>query len=92
VEYRLPPIALALGDSRYSTPIITPPQVAVLALGRTKWMPWVVEQENGTRGLAPRLIMPLSHSIDHRLLDGGQEVQFMQQVIGDLQNPARLLL
>lgn len=82
----------AMGGSRYSTPIITPPQVAVLALGRSKWMPWVVEQENGTRGLAPRLIMPLSHSIDHRLLDGGQEVQFMQQVISDLQNPARLLL
>ena len=82
----------AMGGSRYSTPIITPPQVAVLAIGKTKWMPWVIEQENGTRGLAPRLIMPLSHSIDHRLLDGGQEVQFMQQIIGDLQNPARLLL
>jgi pyruvate dehydrogenase E2 component (dihydrolipoamide acetyltransferase) len=81
----------AMGGSRYSTPIITPPQVAVLAIGRTRWMPWVTEQEN-QRGIAPRLIMPLSHSIDHRLLDGGQEVQFMQHVIGDLQNPARLLL
>lgn len=82
----------AMGGSRFSTPIITPPQVAVLAIGRTKWMPWVVEHENGTRGLAPRYIMPLSHSIDHRLLDGGQEVQFMQHIIADLQNPARLLL
>jgi pyruvate/2-oxoglutarate dehydrogenase complex dihydrolipoamide acyltransferase (E2) component len=81
----------AMGGSRYSTPIITPPQVAVLALGRMRWMPWVTENQNA-RGIAPRLIMPLSHSIDHRLLDGGQEVQFMQQVIGDLQNPARLLL
>lgn len=77
----------AMGGSRYSTPIITPPQVAVLALGRTKWMPWVVDGQ-----VVPRLIMPLSHSIDHRLLDGGQEVQFMQHIIGDLQNPARLLL
>jgi pyruvate dehydrogenase E2 component (dihydrolipoamide acetyltransferase) len=82
----------AMGGSRYSTPIITPGQAAVLAVGRTRWMPWVVEGDGGQRGLAPRLIMPLSHSIDHRLLDGGQEVQFMQQVIGDLQNPARLLL
>jgi len=82
----------AMGGSRYSTPIITPGQAAVLAIGRTRWMPWVIEHEGGQRGLAPRLIMPLSHSIDHRLLDGGQEVQFMQQVIGDLQNPARLLL
>jgi pyruvate/2-oxoglutarate dehydrogenase complex dihydrolipoamide acyltransferase (E2) component len=82
----------AMGGSRYSTPIITPGQAAVLAIGRSRWMPWVIEHENGQRGLAPRLIMPLSHSIDHRLLDGGQEVQFMQQVVGDLQNPARLLL
>jgi pyruvate dehydrogenase E2 component (dihydrolipoamide acetyltransferase) len=82
----------AMGGSRYSTPIITPGQAAVLAVGRTRWMPWVVEQENGSRGLAPRLIMPLSHSIDHRLLDGGHEIAFMQHIIADLQNPARLLL
>ena len=84
----------AMGGSRYSTPIVTPGQTAVLAVGRTRWMPWVIEQEppQGSRGLAPRLIMPLSHSIDHRLLDGGHEIAFMQHVIGDLQNPARLLL
>jgi pyruvate dehydrogenase E2 component (dihydrolipoamide acetyltransferase) len=82
----------AMGGSRYSTPIITPGQAAVLAIGRTRWMPWVVESESGSRGMSPRLIMPLSQSIDHRLLDGGHEIAFMQQVIGDLQNPARLLL
>jgi len=80
----------AMGGSRYSTPIITPGQAAVLAVGRTRWMPWVLDGE--PRAIAPRLIMPLSHSIDHRLLDGGQEIAFMQHVIGDLQNPARLLL
>lgn len=80
----------AMGGSRYSTPIITPPQVAVLALGRSRWMPWVMEGDQ--HAIAPRLILPLSHSIDHRLLDGGQEVQFMRHVIADLQNPARLLL
>jgi pyruvate dehydrogenase E2 component (dihydrolipoamide acetyltransferase) len=77
----------AMGGSRYSTPIITPGQAAVLAIGRSKMMPWVVDGQ-----LTPRLIMPLSHSIDHRMLDGGQEIAFLQQVIGDLQNPARLLL
>jgi len=85
----------AMGGSRYSTPIITPGQAAVLAIGRTRWMPWVLEGDahsNQQRGIAPRLIMPLSHSIDHRILDGGNEIAFMQQVIGDLQNPARLLL
>jgi pyruvate dehydrogenase E2 component (dihydrolipoamide acetyltransferase) len=77
----------AFGGSRYSTPIITPPQVAVLALGRTRWMPWIVDSE-----LKPRLIMPLSHSFDHRVTDGGPEVQFMQHIIADLENPGRMLL
>jgi pyruvate dehydrogenase E2 component (dihydrolipoamide acetyltransferase) len=77
----------AFGGSRNSTPIITPPQVAVLALGRTRMMPWVVDGE-----LKPRLIMPLSHSFDHRITDGGPEVQFMQHIIADLENPGRLLL
>lgn len=77
----------ALGGSRYSTPIIPPGQCAVLALGRTRPMPWVI---NGV--IEPRLIMPISHSFDHRIADGGNEVAFMQQVIGALENPARLLL
>jgi len=77
----------AMGGSRYSTPIITPPQVAVLAVGRTRMMPWVVEGE-----LVPRLIMPLSCSFDHRIIDGAQEIAFARQVIDDLENPARLLL
>jgi pyruvate dehydrogenase E2 component (dihydrolipoamide acetyltransferase) len=77
----------ALGGSRYSTPIIPPGQCAVLALGRTRQMPWVVDG-----AIQPRLIMPLSHSFDHRIADGGDEIAFMQQVIGSLESPARLLL
>lgn len=77
----------AVGGSRYSTPIITPPQVAVIATGRSRWMPWVVDGE-----IVPRFIMPLSHSFDHRIIDGGDEVMFMRQVRGDLEYPGRLLL
>ncbi len=77
----------ALGGSRYSTPIIPPGQCAVLALGRTRLIPWVV---NGS--IEPRLIMPVSHSFDHRIADGGDEIAFMKHVIGALENPARLLL
>ena len=77
----------AMGGSRYSTPIITPPQVAVLALGRTRKMPWVVNDE-----VAPRLILPLSHSMDHRLIDGAIEIAFMQHLIQDLEKPVRLML
>ncbi len=77
----------AVGGSRYSTPIVTPPQVAVLATGRTRWMPWVVGGE-----IAPRFIMPLSHSFDHRIIDGGEEINFMRTVIGELENPGRLVM
>ena len=76
----------AMGPTRYSTPIITPPQVAVLAVGRSQRQPWVVDGE-----VVPRLIMPLSHSMDHRVIDGAVEIAFMQHVIQDLEKPVRLM-
>jgi pyruvate/2-oxoglutarate dehydrogenase complex dihydrolipoamide acyltransferase (E2) component len=42
--------------------------------------------------VVPRFIMPFSHSMDHRIIDGAQEMAFMRQVIGDLEHPARLML
>jgi pyruvate dehydrogenase E2 component (dihydrolipoamide acetyltransferase) len=77
----------AMGGSRYATPIINLPQVAVLAVGRSRLMPWVVDG-----AITPRLIMPLSHSMDHRLIDGAIEIAFMRHVIGDLENPGRFLI
>ncbi|MEE2906399.1 MAG: dihydrolipoamide acetyltransferase family protein [Planctomycetota bacterium] len=77
----------AMGRTRYSTPIITPGQVACLAVGRARKMPWVVEDE-----IVARMILPLSHSMDHRLVDGGREVPFIGHVIDDLENPMRFML
>ncbi len=77
----------AVGGSRYSIPIINPPQAAILALGRTRWQPWVVEGN-----VVPRFILPLSMSFDHRLTDGADEIRFMQTIIGLLENPAGLVL
>ncbi len=76
----------AMGGSRYSTPIINYPQSAILALGRSRWQPSVVEQQ-----VVPRLILPLSLSFDHRLIDGAQSIKFMQEIIGSLESPAQLL-
>ncbi|MCZ6446179.1 MAG: dihydrolipoamide acetyltransferase family protein [Planctomycetota bacterium] len=76
----------AMGGSRYSTPIINYPQSAILALGRSRWQPSVVEQQ-----VVPRLILPLSLSFDHRLIDGAQSIAFMQEIIGSLESPAQLL-
>ncbi|MCH8005891.1 MAG: 2-oxo acid dehydrogenase subunit E2 [Planctomycetes bacterium] len=75
----------AMGGSRYSTPIINHPQSAVLSLGRTRLQPWVVKGK-----IVPRSILPLSLSFDHRLIDGANEVVFMQAIIGLLQDPAEL--
>jgi pyruvate dehydrogenase E2 component (dihydrolipoamide acetyltransferase) len=77
----------AMGRTRYSTPIIMPGTVACLALGRARRLPWVVGDE-----VVPRLIMPLSHSMDHRLVDGGREIPFIEHVIDDLEHPMRFAL
>ncbi|MCH2138283.1 MAG: 2-oxo acid dehydrogenase subunit E2 [Phycisphaerales bacterium] len=77
----------AMGRTRYSTPIITPGQVACLAVGRARKMPWVVGD-----AIEPRLILPLSHSMDHRLVDGGREIPFIEHVMDDLEHPMRFAL
>jgi pyruvate dehydrogenase E2 component (dihydrolipoamide acetyltransferase) len=53
------------------TPIINPPEVAILGVARSKCQPvW-----NGKKFL-PRLILPLSLSYDHRVIDGATGVRF----------------
>jgi pyruvate dehydrogenase E2 component (dihydrolipoamide acetyltransferase) len=71
----------------YSTPIINWPEVAILLLGRSRKMPVVYEDR-----VEPRLMMPLSLSYDHRLIDGAMAARFLNEVIGYLESPGRLLL
>jgi len=71
----------------YSTPIINWPEVAILLLGRSRKMPVVHEDK-----IEPRLMMPLSLSYDHRIVDGAMAARFLNEVIGYLQSPGRLLL
>ncbi len=72
---------------QYSTPIINYPEVALLLLGRSRWMP-VVREGN----VQTRLMMPLSLSYDHRLVDGAAAARFLNEVIDLLQSPGMLLL
>ena len=76
----------AIGGT-YSTPIINHPEVAVLLLGRSRKLPIVIEDE-----IKIRLMMPLSLSYDHRLVDGAVAARFLNEVKGYLQVPGRLLL
>lgn len=71
----------------YSTPIINWPEVAILLLGRSRKMPVVHEDR-----VEPRLMMPLSLSYDHRIIDGAMAARFLNEVIGYLESPGRLLL
>ncbi len=76
----------AIGGT-YSTPIINTPEVAILLVGRSRKMPIVVDDE-----VQIRLMMPLSLSYDHRLVDGGAAARFLNDVIDYLKAPGRLLL
>ena len=76
----------AIGGT-YSTPIINTPETAILLVGRSRKMPVVVDDK-----VEIRLMMPLSLSYDHRLIDGGAAARFLNEVIGYLEAPSRLLL
>jgi pyruvate dehydrogenase E2 component (dihydrolipoamide acetyltransferase) len=73
---------------QYSTPIINVPEVAILLAGRSRKLPVVMPDDT----IAPRLMMPLSISYDHRLVDGAAAARFLNDVIGYLEAPSRLLL
>ncbi len=73
---------------QYSTPIVNVPEVAILLVGRSRKLPVVMPDDS----IKPRLMMPLSLSYDHRLVDGGTAARFLNDVIGYLQAPSRLLL
>ncbi|MBX3422836.1 MAG: 2-oxo acid dehydrogenase subunit E2 [Pirellulaceae bacterium] len=77
----------AIGGT-YSTPIVNVPEVAILLVGRTRRLPVVMDDNL----IKPRQMMPLSLSYDHRLVDGGAATRFLNDVIGLLEAPSRLLL
>ena len=77
----------AIGGT-YSTPIINHPEVGVLLLGRSRRLPIVAADDS----IQVRLMMPLSLSYDHRLVDGAVAARFLNEVKNYLQVPGRLLL
>jgi len=73
--------------SMLSTPIINPPQSAILGVHATKDRPVV---ENGQIVIRPMNYLALSY--DHRIIDGREAVLFLAAVKDALEDPARLLL
>ncbi len=69
------------------TPIVNVPEVAILGVTRARMAPvW-----NG-ESFAPRLMLPLDLSYDHRVVDGAQAARFMSFLVGVLGDVRRLLL
>jgi pyruvate dehydrogenase E2 component (dihydrolipoamide acetyltransferase) len=69
------------------TPIVNAPEVAILGVTRAKMQPvW-----NG-KEFAPRLMLPLDLTYDHRVIDGAEGARFMAAVKQNLSDIRRLLL
>ena len=69
-----------------STPVITPPQVAIIAVNKMQELPVIEDGE-----LVAKKKMNLSLSCDHRVVDGWDAASFLQHLRGFIENPIRLL-
>ncbi|MFQ5729411.1 MAG: dihydrolipoyllysine-residue succinyltransferase, partial [Waddliaceae bacterium] len=73
--------------SLLSTPILNPPQRAILGMHKIEKRPVVVDDE-----IVVRPMMYLALSYDHRIIDGKEAVSFLVHMKNCLEDPARLLL
>jgi pyruvate dehydrogenase E2 component (dihydrolipoamide acetyltransferase) len=71
----------------YFSPIVNWPQVAILGVGRAEHHAVFAEGQ-----FQPRLMMPLSISYDHRLIDGADAARFLRWLAEALEQPLLLLL
>lgn len=69
------------------TPILSPGQTAILAMGRILDRPWVVDG-----AVVPRPVMQLSLSFDHRVIDGAVGSRVLREVADFLTDPALALV
>lgn len=69
------------------TPIINPPQSAILGMHATKKKPWVIDGQ-----VVVRDIMAVALTYDHRLIDGKDAVTFLVKVKNLIEDPTRMVL
>ena len=75
-----------IGGSSFS-PIINPPEVAILGVSKSEWRP-IYDSEK--KNLIPRYILPLSLSYDHRVVDGALGATFTKRLTEVLKDPKPL--
>jgi len=76
--------------SLMSTPILNPPQSAILGMHAIKSR--AVEHPAGSGQVAIRPMMYLALSYDHRIIDGAEAVQFLVKIKQAIEDPQRLML
>jgi pyruvate dehydrogenase E2 component (dihydrolipoamide acetyltransferase) len=69
------------------TPIVYPPQVAILGVARARREPVYVDGD-----FEPRLMLPLSVSYDHRLIDGADGARFLAWIVRAIEEPILVAL
>ena len=71
-----------IGGTRFS-PIVNPPEVAILGVSKSKWSPVYYKE---TRSFEPRYLMPFCVSYDHRVIDGAAGASFTTRLASILSN------
>lgn len=71
----------------YFAPIINSPEVAILGVSKSAYEPVYIDNE-----FKPRLMMPLSLSYDHRIIDGADGIRFLRWIVDALENSTLLSL
>jgi pyruvate dehydrogenase E2 component (dihydrolipoamide acetyltransferase) len=72
----------------YFTPIVNSPEVAILGVSRGNYEP--VYNKEGK--FEPRLMLPLSLSYDHRIIDGADAIRFLRWVCEALEEPLKIFM
>jgi pyruvate dehydrogenase E2 component (dihydrolipoamide acetyltransferase) len=68
------------------TPIVNHPEVAILGLSRSRMEPEWIQNNSGGK-FEPRMILPLSLSYDHRLIDGADAARFLRWIAEAFEQP-----
>lgn len=72
---------------QFAVPVINYPQAGILGIGRMVEKP-VIKDGEITKGT----VLPLSLSVDHRIIDGGEVARFLNRLMGYLEDPVSLIM
>ena len=75
----------------FAVPVINYPEAGILGIGRIHKRPVVTEGPDGDE-IGIGTIMPLSLSVDHRIVDGGEATRFLNDIVEFLESPASMFI